>query len=288
MRGIDVSSHDGWPYHAATEAAYGKSDFLIAKCTEGTRYVNPNFAKAMSRALADGKLMGMYHYASGGSPSLEADYFTANAGAWKGRAIPVLDFESYGNARATDPHWARQFCERVHTKWGIWPMVYTYASMLAKVASCHPECALWVAGYPTDTASWTVPDFRYDIAPWEEYAVWQFTSGRETCDRNTSPLTKAQWTALAAGEAAPRAASKSKADGPKAYTVSAYPTLNVRRRRTVNSPVVGTVKYGTVLKLENLKENSKGNTWARIASGAHAGGFVAVVFGGKKMCIRKK
>ncbi len=203
MRGVDVSSHDGWPFKASTEVCYAESDFLIAKCTEGTGYTNPYFAKAMSRAQKDGKLLGMYHYANGGSASLEADYFMAHAAAWKGRAIPVLDFESYNNKAAANPHWARQWCERVHQKWGVWPMVYTYASMLSKVASCHPECPLWVAGYPTDAATWKVPKFTYSIKPWTEYAIWQFTSGHDTTDRNTSNLTAKEWENMANGTRTP-------------------------------------------------------------------------------------
>lgn len=199
MRGIDVSDHDKWPFKASTEACYKDSDFVIAKCTEGTGYVNPYFAKAMSRGQKDSKLLGMYHYANGGSASLEADYFMANAAAWKGRAIPVLDFESYGNKAAANPHWARQFCERVHQKWGVWPMIYTYASMLAKVASCHPECPLWIAGYPTDAATWKVPKFTYSTKPWDGYAIWQFTSGHDTTDRNTADMTREEWSLMATG-----------------------------------------------------------------------------------------
>ena len=63
MKGIDVSSHNGWPFNNVTETAYQASDFLIAKVTQGTGYINPYGDRAIQRAIADGKPFGFYHYA---------------------------------------------------------------------------------------------------------------------------------------------------------------------------------------------------------------------------------
>ena len=93
MRGIDVSSHDGWPYQDSTEGCYRESDFVIAKATQGTGYVNPHFREAIDRAIGDGKLVGAYHYAGGGDPEAEARHFlgvsrttsASRSPAWTGR-----------------------------------------------------------------------------------------------------------------------------------------------------------------------------------------------------------
>ena len=80
LRGIDVSGYQalGATYsHPNVETAYSGSDFVIAKATQGTQPMNRYMTAQLQRALADGKLIGVYHYAEGGSPVAEADAFVA-------------------------------------------------------------------------------------------------------------------------------------------------------------------------------------------------------------------
>ena len=58
--------------------------------------------------------------------------------------------------------------------------------------------------------------------------------------------------------------------------------LNVRdKASSVNGNVVGTLKRGAVVRLTNVKKNSKGNTWGKIASGKYKGRYIAVKFHGE-------
>ena len=202
MRGIDVSSHDRWPFKESTEECYNESDFVIVKATQGTGYENPHFRPAIDRAIGDGKLVGAYHYAGGGDAEAEARHFRDVISDYIGTAVPCVDWEAMIGAQARNPSWGdtdwvRRFADAYHGMTGTWPMVYVQASAIWQVASCHPDCPLWVAGYRSDDATWDVPGFAWGTDPWDGYAVWQFTSGHETTDRNVSDLTRADWARMA-------------------------------------------------------------------------------------------
>lgn len=201
MRGIDVSSHDrfgGKVYKPHTEAAYQQSDFVIVKATQKTGYVNPGWADQAERALKDGKLLGLYHYAGGADPRLEADHFHSQAKAYVGRALPCLDWESYQNSAWGSKSWCLAYAKRlVELGWPL-PMVYFQASAASQVKTAiDAGCPVWVAGYPTDKDGWATPGYPYSgyVKSWD---VWQFTSGGGT-DRNTS-YRDAAWWAEACGE----------------------------------------------------------------------------------------
>lgn len=71
------------------------------------------------------------------------------------------------------------------------------------------------------------------------------------------------------------------------YIVHASPCLNVRdKRSSIKGNVVGSIKNGKAVYLTSLKTNSKGNTWAKIASGTYKGRFVAVKFAGETLAVK--
>lgn len=201
MRGIDVSSHNQWPFNNVTETAYQASDFLIAKTTQGTGYVNPYGDRAIQRAIADGKPFGFYHYAGGNDAVAEANYFYEHSKNYFGHGVPVIDWEGYQNSAFGNASWVRAFVDRIHGLTGVWCMIYVSASAIPQVANCADDCALWVAGYPVNAASWDVPSFKYSIEPWTAYTVWQFSSAGGI-DRNVSNIDADAWQRIAAGDGA--------------------------------------------------------------------------------------
>lgn len=203
LKGIDVSGHNGWPFNSVTEAGYLESDFVIVKATQGTGFVNSGFSGAADSTLADGKLLGFYHYASGGNARAEAEHFWSVASAYNGKGIPVLDFEQYQNMPAwNDEDWPLAFVTRYHELSGVWPMVYVSAAYIHKVAECSEHCALWVAGYPrSNITTWEKLSFNYKINPWKSWTVWQFTSAGGL-DRNWGNLTREAWARIAQGDSA--------------------------------------------------------------------------------------
>lgn len=76
------------------------------------------------------------------------------------------------------------------------------------------------------------------------------------------------------------------ATGVKPATATKYKVvadvLNVRdKASSINGKVCGTLKRGAVVYLAHVKKNSKGNTWGKIAKGAHKGRYIAVKFHGE-------
>ena len=200
LKGIDVSSHNGQPFNGKTERAFAESDFCIVKTTQALSYVNSCANYALERTFEEGKLAGFYHYAGGWDPVAEADYFIKHSAGYFERAIPVLDWESYENRAWGNVTWCKVFCNRVHDVTGVWPMIYIQASALDQAANCADDCALWIAGYPTDTDSWAFPSFPYNTYPWPAYTVWQYSSSGGTLDRNVSFINEEQWEELARGD----------------------------------------------------------------------------------------
>lgn len=65
------------------------------------------------------------------------------------------------------------------------------------------------------------------------------------------------------------------------YKVVASPFTHVRdKASTVKGAIKAQVKTGTKLSLTNVRVNSAGNTWGKVASGTHKGRYVCVKFKG--------
>lgn len=205
LRGIDVSGYQ--PCYSTyssgyVETAYSGSDFVIAKATQGTRPLNSHMVRQLERAKADGKLIGVYHYAEGGSPVAEADAFISCVKDYIGQAILCLDWENGDNDAWGSTTWARQFVGRVHALTGIYPLVYTYPAGRSQVASCADVSALWIAGYPDNRFSWELPQMIYNTGAWSDWTIWQYSSANGNIDLNVAQLDSTGWVRLAEGDKA--------------------------------------------------------------------------------------
>lgn len=171
---------------------------VIVKATQGTTYVNPKAVHQYELAKSLGKLVGTYHYAGGGDPVAEADFFINNVKNWIGESVLALDWESYQNSAFGDTTWCRRFVDRVHELTGVYPLVYVSESAINQVASCASDCGLWVAKYVSmNWNRWDLPDMPVNTAPWPTYTIWQYTGG--DMDRDLINTDKAGWQRLATG-----------------------------------------------------------------------------------------
>jgi LysM repeat protein len=160
--GCDTS---GW--QAANVSLAGQA-FEVSKATQGITYINPNHAAQVAQARAAGLLVGHYHFADGGTPEDEADYFIANAD-WRRGEILALDVEHPFTDNVADVvGWSVRFLTRVHSRLGVWPLLYIDSSTRGRF-NWTPVAALgvglWDAEYNSVGPSGS--------APFAFVAIWQ-------------------------------------------------------------------------------------------------------------------
>ena len=159
MNGIDISA---WQKRINLDRV--SFDFLIAKATEGTGYVNSSFDSFCESAQRLGKCIGLYHYANGKDYVKEADFFIEKVKKYIGKAILVLDWESQGNVsfNKNDREWVNNWCDYVFNKTGIKPIIYVSKSIMTKFEGLGYE--FWIAQYANNRPT------GYQEHPWNEGA----------------------------------------------------------------------------------------------------------------------
>lgn len=172
---------------------------VIVKATQGTSYVNPRCNHQYELAGQLGKLRGLYHYAGGGNPEAEAQYFINNIKNYVGKAVLILDWESYQNASWGNSNWSLRFANEVHRLTNVWPLIYVQESALWQVANCASKCGVWVAKYASmNWNSWTLPDMSVSSGAFACLTGWQFTGG--DMDRSIFYLDANAWNKIASGD----------------------------------------------------------------------------------------
>jgi GH25 family lysozyme M1 (1,4-beta-N-acetylmuramidase) len=180
--GLDVSGHQhsiDWSAVASTGA-----QFAYVKASEGTGFVNPDFAAQYDGADQAGLIRGAYHFAlpDKSSGAAQASYFVAHGGGWTadGRTLPgALDIgynphgaKCYGLSQSAMVSWIASFNDTYEALTSVWPVIYTTTAWWAKCTGNYGgfvgQDPLWIASYHT-TAS-TLP------AGWSTYTFWQYGS----------------------------------------------------------------------------------------------------------------
>lgn len=197
LYGIDESVYQG---------TLEGQDFAIIRATLGDSYVDPTCDTKYQKNKADGKLLGVYHYAypASNDPVTEADWFVNNVQGYLGEALLVLDFETNTNVG-----WAKAFLDHVYARTQVRPMIYMSASTSNAVdwSSVSGQYALYEAGYPAkeNVASPPVPeasgaDMPYASGSWKFATIWQYSSSAGTLDRDIAYMTADSWHKFALGD----------------------------------------------------------------------------------------
>lgn len=143
MNGIDVSN-----WQAGIDVTQMNDvEFVIAKATEGTGYVNPDCDRVYHDAKESGKKTGVYHFARKGDALTQAKYFVDNISGYIGQSVLVLDYES--SAVEQGVGWAKDWLDAVYSMTGVKPVIYMSNSVIhrydwSEVSVNYP---LWNAGY---------------------------------------------------------------------------------------------------------------------------------------------
>jgi GH25 family lysozyme M1 (1,4-beta-N-acetylmuramidase) len=180
--GLDVSDHQhtiNW-----SKVASAGAQFAYVKATEGTGFVNPDFAAQYNGAYRARLIRGAYHFAlpNKSSGAAQASYFVAHGGGWSadGRTLPgALDIEynprgaeCYGLSKSAMVSWIASFNDTYKTLTSVWPVIYTTTGWWAKCTGDYGGFArqdpLWIARYAASAG--TLP------AGWSTYTFWQYAS----------------------------------------------------------------------------------------------------------------
>ena len=165
MQGVDMSN-----WQCGADVYNMQADFIVVGTTWGTGQVNNNCLvsgvntdanRMIAQAQASGKKFGMYHYAMGGDPEAEAQFFYRNTSNYWRHGIVALDWEMDDNPAWGNWDWVRRFmreCERLSG--GVRPLLYT-----APVAGTIPQdirdrYGLWIAQYANMSPT------GYQANPW--------------------------------------------------------------------------------------------------------------------------
>jgi lysozyme len=141
LEAVDISQYQG------TYKDYG-TPVVIIKVSGGDNgvYYDSQAANNYNRAVADGKAVGMYHFAGGKDPIVESNFFVRACSPLAENDVMVLDWE----VSHPDPvGWCKAFVENVHAQTGVWPLLYVNLSTL-RAHDWSPvlaNCGLWLAAW---------------------------------------------------------------------------------------------------------------------------------------------
>lgn len=145
LNGIDIASYQA----SLNPAAMSTTDFIIIKTTQGTGYVNPTWRRQADGTLRAGKLLGLYHYISGGDAAAEARYFADHVRPYIGRAVLALDWESVQNRAWGNVGYLRAVASEVIRLTGVRPLLYGSRAVYGQLSGVGRSlnCGLWIAEY---------------------------------------------------------------------------------------------------------------------------------------------
>jgi GH25 family lysozyme M1 (1,4-beta-N-acetylmuramidase) len=150
-----------------------KTDFIIAKCTESTAFVDQTFATNKAECRKRGIPFGGYHFARGGDAVKEATFFLKNYGEIQDGDILALDWEiKHPNPQG----WCLDWLKKVEELTGVKPLIYLNSST-AKSWNwdlvIENGNKLWIANYGINDGT------RHpnpSTGKWKEFYIHQYTS----------------------------------------------------------------------------------------------------------------
>ena len=205
MNGIDISGHQ-----QGIDLAVVPCDFVIIKATQGVSFINPDFKRQVEQALSLGKLVGLYHYATGADEVKQIEHFADIVAPYLGRVILALDWEGQDNNKFSD----YKFCERllvgIKNKTGRTPFLYMSKSVARQYKwEVGRDYPFWCAQYKLVAPKTYIEDPWTDnkgFGPWDGCSIYQYSSvGRldgykKNLDLDLCYLTADEWRQYATGE----------------------------------------------------------------------------------------
>ena len=170
LKGIDISK---WDYGIDLQKC--DIDFCICKLSEGIAYKDKCFDEYKRKIDECNIPFGFYHFARENNPHDEARWFYEYSKSFYMNGVPILDYETSND---NDVYWCEQFMNEYHNLTGKWCTLYISAYRCRDYADSWIKdcCKLWVAGYPQEYTQWIEDCPPYNLYPWKDADIWQFTS----------------------------------------------------------------------------------------------------------------
>jgi GH25 family lysozyme M1 (1,4-beta-N-acetylmuramidase) len=187
IRGVDVSMWQGASinWHAVAQSGIR---FAFVKASEGPTFVDPDYARNVTAARANGLVAGAYDYAqpSGKSDAavrndatIEANHFVTVARPQATDLRPVIDIETTGGlGKGPLRLWLSTWVATVHARIHARPLIYTspyfWQVHLGDTTALSGTAMLWVAHWTSAATPW-VPAANWGSHGWN---VWQWSDCR--------------------------------------------------------------------------------------------------------------
>ncbi len=174
--GVDVSAHQAEIDMNALKEQNIK--FIYIKATEGSTWQDNRFAENWENAKKAELLSGAYHFFSYDSEGkTQAENFMKTVGPdLKGRLLPVVDVEYYGDKEQNPPEKADVikelsiYLEMIEEEYGVKPIIYTGSDIYEKYLKGEfDEYKKWMSSLYTPL-SWNYKDDWY---------IWQYLNRGE-------------------------------------------------------------------------------------------------------------
>ena len=174
LNGIDISN-----WQAGINLSAVPADFVIIKATQGTTYVSPEADTQYKGAKSAGRLLGVYHFATGDGAAEEAKFFLSNVQGYLGEAALFLDWE--GAVVSQGVGYAKAFLDYVYQQTGIRPLIYMSKSVTNSYdwSTVSANYGLWVAQYADSNPTGYQDDPWTDAkgyGSWSGPAIFQYAS----------------------------------------------------------------------------------------------------------------
>lgn len=174
LNGIDISN-----WQAGINLSAVPADFVIVKATQGTTYVSPEADTQYQGAKSAGRLLGVYHFATGDGAVEEAKFFLSNVQGYLGEAVLFLDWE--GAVLTQGVGYAKTFLDYVYQQTGIRPLIYMSKSVTNSYdwSTVSANYGLWVAQYADSNPTGYQDDPWTDAngyGSWSGAAIFQYAS----------------------------------------------------------------------------------------------------------------
>ncbi len=174
LNGIDISN-----WQAGINLSAVPADFVIVKATQGTTYVSPEADTQYQGAKSAGRLLGVYHFATGDGAVEEAKFFLSNVQGYLGEAVLFLDWEDAVVTQGVG--YAKDFLDYVYQQTGIRPLIYMSKSVTSSYdwSSVSANYGLWVAQYADSNPTGYQDDPWTDAkgyGSWSAPAIFQYAS----------------------------------------------------------------------------------------------------------------